>query len=516
MPPRPFAALGHGRSWLSLGRAMTLGLVVMTTLVALALGTAVWAYARDVAAQNHLLKVIDPARLANEALLTDYINEETGVRGYILSRQAAFLEPYSTGVAGARRDRAQLGALEAKDPQSDRLLARVDAAARLWRTRFALPAIAATQRGQRTYTTSAALDRGRAEFDQLRATFTTLDGALQASAAASTATLHDSEDLFVVTVGIVASLLVLTAVGATTSLGTWVVRPLSALRAQVREVAAGERDRPIALSGPPELVELAQDVDTMRKQIVSELHSVAEASEQLSSVNVELQRSNQELEQFAYVASHDLQEPLRKVVSFCDLLEKRYGDQLDERAKEYIAYAVDGAKRMQGLINDLLAFSRVGRTTSAFVTVSLVKALEQALGNLEAQVSESSAKVTHGPLPAVSGDPSLLVALFQNLVGNSIKFNNSGAPTVHVTAQRDADVWRLAVTDNGIGVEPRFAERIFEIFQRLHGREAYSGTGIGLALCKKIVEFHGGHIWLDTEYSSGTRIFWTLPISGRR
>jgi len=238
----------------------------------------------------------------------------------------------------------------------------------------------------------------------------------------------------------------------------------------------------------------------------------------LDDQTVELRRSNAELEQFAYVASHDLQEPLRKVASFCQLIEKRYGDQLDERGTEYIAFAVDGAKRMQVLINDLLTFSRVGRLNAAYTDVDLDETLDVALGNLSTAIEESGADVVRpAQLPAVIGDPTLLTMLWQNLIGNAVKFAKPGdAPRIVVECERAAgeheDQWSFSVTDNGIGISPEFVDKVFVIFQRLHAREVYSGTGIGLALCKKIVEHHGGTIWIDTSYTAGTQFRFTLPV----
>ena len=236
------------------------------------------------------------------------------------------------------------------------------------------------------------------------------------------------------------------------------------------------------------------------ERIVAELQTAESSRSELAAVNAELSRSNTELEQFAYVASHDLQEPLRKVTSFVQLLQQRYQGQLDERADQYVEFAVDGAKRMQILINDLLAFSRVGRTTDGFESVDLSLAASIALANLHAVVQDNKAEVTIGPMPTVRGDESLLVSLWQNLIGNAIKFRSDVRPVVTLEATRSGDEWLFSVTDNGLGIEPRFAERIFVLFQRLHSREAYSGTGIGLALSKKIVEFHGGRIWLDVNH----------------
>jgi light-regulated signal transduction histidine kinase (bacteriophytochrome) len=249
----------------------------------------------------------------------------------------------------------------------------------------------------------------------------------------------------------------------------------------------------------------------MRRRILAELEIVREAQERVERQALELERSNAELEQFAYVASHDLQEPLRKVASFCQLLEQRYRGQLDERADQYIDFAVDGAKRMQQLINDLLAFSRVGRVTGDWELVQLDDVLRRALSNLDTAIAESGARVAAEPLPAVRGEASLLALVFQNLIGNALKFRSEAAPEVRVGVDRRDGEWLITIADNGIGIEPQYAERVFVIFQRLHPKQEYPGTGIGLAMCRKIVEYHGGSIWLDTEADSGTVFRFTLP-----
>jgi light-regulated signal transduction histidine kinase (bacteriophytochrome) len=228
-------------------------------------------------------------------------------------------------------------------------------------------------------------------------------------------------------------------------------------------------------------------------------------------VEGELERSKRELEQFAYVASHDLQEPLRKVTSFVQLIQQRYQGQLDDRADQYIEFAVDGATRMQRLINDLLAFSRVGRTTATFTGVSMSACVTAAMDNLASALEESDASVVYGALPDVRGDATLITSLWQNLIGNSVKFRTKAPPHIVIAAAHESNELIFSITDNGIGIEPRFSNKVFVIFQRLHGREAYEGTGIGLALCKKIVEFHNGRMWLDTRPGSGTRISFSLP-----
>jgi PAS domain S-box-containing protein len=230
----------------------------------------------------------------------------------------------------------------------------------------------------------------------------------------------------------------------------------------------------------------------------------------------ELTRSNSELEQFAYVASHDLQEPLRMVSNYTQLLGRRYGDKLDDAAREFIDYAVDGATRMQQLINDLLAFSRVGTRGREFTPTDGDAVLERTLVSLSPAIQEAGATVTHDPLPTVEADDVQLGQVFQNLIVNAIKFRNAAPPKVHVSAKRQGENWVFSVADNGIGIDPEYAERVFVIFQRLHGREEYPGTGIGLAVCKKVVERHGGRIWAEAAPGGGSVFSFTMPADRKR
>jgi PAS domain S-box-containing protein len=235
------------------------------------------------------------------------------------------------------------------------------------------------------------------------------------------------------------------------------------------------------------------------------------AEEALAHRAAELARSNAELEQFAYVASHDLQEPLRMVASFTQLLAKRYQDKLDADGREFIAYAVDGATRMQNLIAELLNYSRVGTRGKPFQPVNCDAILDRVLAGLKLAINESDAVVRHDPLPTVMGDSLQLDQLFQNLLANAMKFHSETPPLIHVSAEHTGNAWKFSVRDNGIGIAPEYAERIFMIFQRLHSKGEYPGSGIGLAICKKIVERHGGRIWVNSEPGSGATFFFTIP-----
>jgi PAS domain S-box-containing protein len=235
------------------------------------------------------------------------------------------------------------------------------------------------------------------------------------------------------------------------------------------------------------------------------------AAEQLKEAHDELARSNAELEQFAYVASHDLQEPLRMVASYTQLLGKRYGDRLEGDAQEFMAYIVDGAGRMKQLIEDLLAYSRVGTRGREFAPVKMDSVVARARISLRAALEESGGQLTHDPLPVVAGDEPQLVQLLQNLVGNAIKFRGEAAPRIHVSAAEKGEELEIAVSDNGIGIEPQYFERIFMVFQRLHDKGRYPGTGIGLAICKKVVDRHGGRIRVESEPGRGSRFIFTLP-----
>ena len=512
-------SLSSVRTWTL--RQRVVALCVISGLVLTVLGT----MAALTAASNnrHLDTVLDkagPMRVAGESLNTALVDQETGVRGFALSGKEADLVPYQRGVADETRLVGEIERRLGPDDTAVRAsLEAVTSGAADWRRTVAEPVIAAVRNrgaaaGQALLTPDArvSFDRLRAALERMQTEILTLRNE------AAEAARRTGGELLLLEVG-AATVVLFAAVALLLLLDRMVSRPVLELAEQARGVAGGDYERKITSSGSPELVRLAEDIDAMRRQISAELAQVREARGQVQWVNDQLQqqaaeltRSNRDLEQFAYVASHDLQEPLRKVASFCQLLQRRYAGQLDERADQYIQFAVDGAQRMQRLINDLLAFSRIGRLTAGFVDVDLNRVLTEVVSQLETRAA--GAEITWTGLPTVEGEEPLLTTLFVNLVGNSLKFRRPDVPaTVHISAQRDGREWQLTVRDNGIGIEPEFADKVFVIFQRLHARDAYEGTGIGLAIVKKIVEYHGGRIWLDLQSPEGTAITFTLPVA---
>ncbi|MBP1927697.1 PAS domain S-box-containing protein [Methanolinea mesophila] len=257
------------------------------------------------------------------------------------------------------------------------------------------------------------------------------------------------------------------------------------------------------------------DTGTIRYGIVlvSDITEQKRAEEELHKIAMALQQSNNELERFAYIASHDLREPLRMVTSFSQLLAQKYQGKLDNDADEFIGYIVDGAARMDALVNDLLEYSRVGSQAKPFGQVNLNVVLAEALQNLSVQVEESNADIRWEVLPVVSADHSQMIQVFQNLISNALKFRGTEDPRIRIGGRRDGDEWRISVKDNGIGIDPEYSDKVFEIFQRLHTQKTYPGTGIGLAVCRKIVERHGGRIWVESSEGNGSTFFFTIPAA---
>lgn len=252
-------------------------------------------------------------------------------------------------------------------------------------------------------------------------------------------------------------------------------------------------------------------LEEQNRQLQQEIAVRSETEKALALRTDELSRSNAELEQLAYVASHDLQEPLRMITSYLQLLEQRYKNRIDADATEFIDFAVDGAKRMQRLIDDMLTYSRLGSRAKPFQPVQCAQVVKDAMRSVQMAIEESGAVIEVGSLPIVDGDAAQLCQLFQNLIANAIKFRRDTAPHIRIGAEEKDGAWRFSVRDDGIGIAPEYFDRIFVMFQRLHGRREYPGTGIGLALCKRIVEHHGGRIWVESVPGEGSDFRFTLP-----
>jgi signal transduction histidine kinase len=507
LPPERIEPPGR-QSW-TLRRMFTVGAALTTLLMIAAIALGAVTLGRLTDARTQLLDRIGPATRAYQDLAVAQLNQESGVRGFALTRQDEFLAPYRAGVSAEAVDleiirtylRTRVGGTAEADA--------VESAAQAWRAGYGDVVIAGAG--------SAVPDPdvGRVLFDTLRDRMNKLNATLDGDRLEARARLNGAaETLRWVGTGIAVVIAAFLAVAAW-GLRRGVLEPLAGLADQVRDVVSGDVHRQVSATGPREIVEVGAHVEAMRVHISREVDMLQEVNRRLDDQARDLERSNRDLEQFAYVASHDLQEPLRKVSSFCQLLQRRYGGKLDDRADQYIGFAVDGAQRMQRLINDLLAFSRVGRTNADFEQVDLREIALAAAAQLETTRGELDGEIVVGDLPKVKGDPALLRQLLLNLFGNGLKFHREGVPpVVRVEAQRSGAYWELAVVDNGIGVEPEYAEKVFVIFQRLHGRDVYAGTGIGLALVKKIVEFHGGRAWLDTtpREEPGAVIRFTLPV----
>ncbi|MER7722712.1 CHASE3 domain-containing protein [Streptomyces sp. NPDC096323] len=462
---------------------------------------------------TELVDRIQPARSASFQLQNALLDQETGVRGYALTGDPSFLQPYTSGKRDEQRRLARVReALGTGDPYN-RDLDRIAATATQWRKEHAEPLIASVRRDGPEGRSSARTAGSKTAFDTLRRLLTAQQSHLDAARDHARDQLGDAHATRDKALIALVACFVLCVLALSLLLHRVVGRPLNALAEASRRVRSGAFGRRIQVRGPSDVRAVAAAVEDMRCRLVEELDASQEREELLAQQTEELRRSNSELEQFAYVASHDLQEPLRKIASFCQLLDKRYGTELDARGKQYIDFAVDGAKRMQVLINDLLTFSRVGRVHDGWSAVDLDHALDRGLANLALVIEEAGATVVRAdPLPEVNGDATTLAMIWQNLIGNAVKFRRPDEPcVVTVGCVREEDVWHFTVTDNGIGIAPEFADKVFVIFQRLHARDAYDGTGIGLALCRKIIEFHGGRIWLDPEPRQGARIHFCLP-----
>ncbi len=502
------------RGWL----ALVLWVMGVTVLVGALVGAVLLHRTDEVARQ--MGQNIQPARVAAARLQAALRDQETGMRGYLIAADRQFLAPYYDGQRAEQAAAEEIRRLVGGRAQLMADLDAVESAAADWRTNYAEPLIVNVAPKTPTYISPRTADMGKAKFDHLRELFDTQNTHLAVASAAATDEMYEINGWRDWVLGITVLIVIAAALALGLVSRAVITRPIAALAAACRRITEGNFEETISPpQRPKDIRKMAIDVENMRKRVVEELAVSQHAQAQLDEQAAELRRSNTELEQFAYVASHDLQEPLRKVASFCQLLEKRYGDKLDERGIEYIGFAVDGAKRMQALINDLLTFSRVGRLGTTETEVRLDETLDAGLANLAVAIEETEAQIVRPaqPLPQIVGDPMLLTMLWQNLIGNAIKFRHKDRrPRVVIecapgTGTHDGE-WLLSVADNGIGIPEEFSDKVFVIFQRLHGRDVYAGTGVGLALVKKIIEHHGGTVRIDTSYTEGTRFEFTLPM----
>ncbi|MFJ4437599.1 ATP-binding protein [Streptomyces sp. NPDC088923] len=493
------------RQWVRVGGAVAL------VVLALLGGVGVWAMGRASSLTGTLVDGHSPALTNAVRLEAALVNQETGVRGYGLTGERRFLEPYERGLADEKTAAARLRSLVEGDGRNRADLDRVLARTRAWQERIARP-VAAAPGGDPVPLAAARAAEGKSAFDAVRRALTTQQDHLRAARADAVEELRAAERLRDGVFLAIGVLLVLLALAVFEGLRRGVTDPLDRLSADTGRVTRGDFAHRIRVSGPADLRRLGSDVESMRHRLAAELATSEQRRLLLDEQTADLRRSNEELEQFAYIASHDLQEPLRKVSSFTQLLQRRYAGELDARADQYIAFAVDGANRMQVLINDLLAFSRIGRLTDKHEPVDLDALVGRTLDTLGMAIDEAGARVTRDALPAVTGDPTQLGMLWQNLLSNAVKFRSPDrTPEIRVGVAPEGDAWRFTVADNGIGIEPEYAERVFVIFQRLHTKDTYPGSGIGLAICKKVVEYHGGTIALAPAEGPGTRITFTLP-----
>jgi signal transduction histidine kinase len=505
---------GRWRRWRpTTGQLISYGLLAIVIIFLIAGLSGAYTLVKASNLTDDLIDRVSPARGASQQLQVATLNQQSGLDGYALGREEFFRRTYEQGVTDEKAALTTIRGLLIGNQRDLALVDAVEQSAQHWRTEYAEFVIADIAAG-RTQAAAQRVNDGKALFDRVRAETDALAAQLTTERVELRDQVNKTRTQRNWTLGVVLLAFLFTSLGFGFVLRNGVLAPLQKLSADTRRVSAGEFTHRIAVSGPADIVALGDDVEDMRRRITAELAFATDARRMLEEQAAELTRSNAELEQFAYVASHDLQEPLRKVASFCQLIERRYNDALDERGKQYIAFAVDGAQRMQGLINDLLTFSRVGRLHDKQTEVALDAALDRALDVLSTRLEEEGASVDRPPeLPVITGETTLMTMLWQNLVNNAIKFRAPDrALEISIGVERDGAEWHFAVSDNGIGIDPQFSDKIFIIFQRLHTRDSYGGTGIGLALCKKIVEFHGGRIWLDTDYADGARLRFTLPV----
>ncbi|GGR73551.1 sensor histidine kinase [Deinococcus seoulensis] len=497
-------------------RAFLLRPFVVPFALLVAVGAAVVVGVGRNEAQLQAVEDAQARMLLVNALSTQISVMENGQRGYVITGSPSFLGPYRDGESTFRASVFALRDLSFNDLQRERL-SLVEAAVNEWQERAARPEIAARTDSLRQAAALVSTGVGRDLLNDAREVTELMQAAeserLRDATRASQTTLNTVQWVSISGLLLTGALLLLTAYRVTRT----VTRSLGELNAGARDMAAGQYGRRMPRTGVQELAQLGEQFDRMALAVQEREQALHDSAEALRASNTHLERSNRELEQFAYVASHDLQEPLRTIGSYTELLARRYQGKLDARADQYIAFTTSATQRMKTLIQDLLAYSRVRKAPRATQPVDTAALVRDVLADLEQQILAEQAVVEVQDLPTLNSSPELLRHAFQNLIGNALKFRDPQRPPhVQVSAHRrehaGQDSWVFQVHDNGIGIEPEYHERIFGVFQRLHGMEEYPGSGIGLAVTRSAAEQLGGHLWVDSLPGVGSTFSLALPV----
>lgn len=456
-----------------------------------------------------------PAETDVDQVLQSLLDQETGLRGYVITGQLSFLEPFRTGASDSDAAITRLHSETRTYSSIAARLAAVESSVSRWRTQVAGPEIAALGRAD----LSAAMGVessgiGKQLFDVLRAAVNELQHAVRDEINAADRKIASSQRrvslLLALTVAVAVAGLALAAV----LLDRWVMRPVRRLSVDVGQVAGGDLDHAIEPTGPPELSAVGADVERMRRRMLRERDSLTESNQSLAGANEELARSNRELAHFADIASHDLSEPLQVVSGFTRLLADDYRGRVSDEADQWIDTILGAVTRMEGMIRGLLDYARAGTVRVEHEPVDLDGVATDVVGDLSVRIREAGAGVDVGPLPTVLGDRRTLGQLLQNLIVNAVKYRAPDRPcVVHVTGWQSGTTVGVDVADNGVGIPAERREDVFGMFTRLHRHDASEGSGIGLAVCKRIVERHGGRIWLDGNRPHGTVVHVELPAA---
>jgi signal transduction histidine kinase len=441
---------------------------------------------------------------AGQELQKTVVSMDTGVRGFVANGSPHALAPWYGGLRDYPAQSRHLERLVSDVPSQRAAAAGAQAAIVDYVDLWARPLIALARSRPAVARSVSGNATGRERVDAIRRRFEALFGSERAVATKREQRAESRSDLAegLATGGV--ALALAAALALALYLGRAIVRPVRRVAGAAEQIAGGDLQARVRTRRVDEFGDLARAFNSMAQALES-------GRSQLMAQTQELERSNRELDHFASVTSHDLKEPLITVARFAELLKRRYGGRLDATADQIVDAIVAGSDRMQALIRDLLEYSRVGHGEPRREPTSFEALLESTRANLEGKLSEQAGTLTADPLPVVEGDPKQLAQVLQNLVSNGLKFSDGGPPRVHVSAVAENGGWRFSVRDNGIGIDPAHAARIFQPFERLHAQDRYEGTGIGLAICQKIVERHGGRIWVDSAPGEGSTFHFTLP-----